>query len=619
MRKLKCVSLEVPKELLPLSDEENYAPRKIKRWVENLPMGHRGETTKLLYRHLKHFNSVDIPVNDRFEIMQALSGPVDHTIQSLQRHLLNQPLPLTERSILTAEVVNELLANMVIGYLLIINTGKSRNWLFQRVQQRMWVVSLYQLLRHVERIICVHRMLHFGRPKGLWKGLHDLYVITRNADWHRTPIELDNGATEKTTIENEYKKTLLVALISRHQVRGDQYEDEIVPLLDYWARLTELRAAESGPDQAVSYCILPDADTPPRAMDTKHSMECGGSENGVVLDTSALRLYMLELLCKAGDPVSLEKCLVCKETLELLFDSWCKPHVRKEPRRPGSGTLTVALGLSHTNHIVAARYQDDCSQEVPDVVPLESLRSVLAPLFEASGNAGHEMEDHVEITTIDYEKEEVHRARWAEFNRRNGYAPLKAEVINVSDHGYCLSVVPPESEHVRNGDVIGIYNASKDTWNLGQLVWMKGEPAHKILMGVRIIATCVLPVRLRIVVGNNQYSEALPALIGHDSEGEPLIALPYLPAIRQKSFIVDYRGHFTPIELKYRVITTPSFTAYKLTAAGDDSPAKSNTVERPFTEKIVMEKPPRTGTSARLDDLLHDDECDEYAHLWDKL
>lgn len=610
-RVLRPISIDTPKILQPAESVAGFTPRDIRKWADSLPWGHRGETTRQLYQTIQQANQLDLDVDDRFEIMESLRVPLDRALNALYRHLSHQALPLSDRSILTADLINDLLSGMAIGYRLILRAGKQKNWLYRQVHQHIWVTSLCRLLRYFELILGSHRILNMPRPQGLWRGIHRMFQQTREAKLHL--VEVKEEGRPPTTIDNEYKKALLLSLLSRAHIRPDQFE-EIEPLFDYWAARIDLRVPAESDQTNSHYCIPRDSDTPPLAMENRCQNECGGSSDGLLLDIRRLKKELQNTLREPGEQLTVDKRELSRESVESLLESWCYPHTRKEPRSSGTGqTLQVALGISTVHHIVAARAKRDTEQEVAETEYLESLQKTLAPLFRERGldNEG------VEVWNVVYDSKALDSSVWAT-DRQRHYPVATAEVLNFSPGGYCLRVVPCEVERVRNGDAVGMLDSVKGQWHLGHVRWLKGEAHRQVILGIKVLVRTVFSVGVRVLLDDGKHSANMPGLIGLDEKNELTLVIPYLPALRNKQLILDYGGHLTRIRLTGKVATTPSFVAYHL-IEGSGTIAEHGAVATEVREAVVKLDKPAGGTTTPTSTNKPKVVPDIYADLWDKL
>lgn len=590
MTRFKEATFELPAQLSTEFDKESYRPESVERWLESLPITRRGETTKSLFVTLNTINKLDLPVNDRFEIMQMLCRPLDEIIDSLRNELSGKSYPLADKDIKIAELCSEMVSKMVIGYELILRSGMEKSWLTRRMQKGIWLASLYKLLFYFRTILCGYQLINRSAPKGLWRSVHALYLQTQKAGLHNDTIGEEATHTIATTIENTYKELILSSLMSRHQFRPEGF-GEVQPLMGHFASQVQLRPVRKSEHDSLLFCISPTHDTPPLAMHSSAHLECDGHQDDLVFDSRELSGYLKRLAHSKESLVSVEGLPLHRDTVEQLYETWCHPHARCEGRTAGGGTVEISLGFTNTHHMILA----------------------LAASSEQPGQDTVLEEDNVSMA-VDYGDADPHRQIWSQHAQGGNYHILTADVVNHSSNGFCLLFTPPAFGSIRYGDALGVQRPGQASWDLARVCWLKSEEAEQMALGIEVIIKGIVPVDLRVRIDDNQRSDPIPALLGSHKSGALVLIMPYLPDAQSKRYELSYMEHLIPVDFDKQFLTTPSFIGFHI--------AEKALLSEFKTDEITSDESSVTIEKSTIDAIAvksgHSSD-DEYAELWEKL
>lgn len=84
----------LPVKQRPGRDSFPTTGRAVRLWIEALPLANSGATARLLYNGIKELNQLEVDAGQRLDILEQMRKPMATVAASMERHVINQPLPL---------------------------------------------------------------------------------------------------------------------------------------------------------------------------------------------------------------------------------------------------------------------------------------------------------------------------------------------------------------------------------------------------------------------------------------------------------------------------------------------------------------------------------------------
>jgi len=100
----------------------NIQPAAVKKWINDLPMGSTGESSKRLYHALKQVNNQDNSLEHHLEFLETISPSLALLYPRFSKYFTDVSLPLNTKTRNVIHVTNSLLTEILIGYQSIIKT-----------------------------------------------------------------------------------------------------------------------------------------------------------------------------------------------------------------------------------------------------------------------------------------------------------------------------------------------------------------------------------------------------------------------------------------------------------------------------------------------------------------
>ncbi len=608
---MDSLSFRIPEQLPPNEDSFDTRAVAVQRWVEELPMGHIGETAKRLYAMLREVNGLDIPLASRFELLEAVSEPLHAVLESLERHYSGMPFPLPRKSVRVAQFATGFLHEVVIAYQAVLNSEEHASWFYRMTHSRVWLESVHRLLYYLNRILCNYRHIHRTVPAGVWLALHWLYWTARDNKREREKVK-QPLSTLGTTIEGEYKQALLLSMIDPQLFNREQML-QVLANMPLWLQHCELLEATMRPEGMVGYCIRREADAPHTNLTEECCKECDGDRQvGMLLDLSALELHIVGLLEQLGEREQLQPrggSIISRETLEMLRSCWRTFDSERHQRISSHAEVEVAIGMSSIFQLLqqktGAMAHGISDQHMND--QLEELTLQSANEEKALENVGTLMGERVEedVWSNIFHATEITQKSWScEVDERE-YRFIQARQLDYTESGYCLEFNKAQMEPFQVGELIGVRPSGEKPLHLCMVRWLNDEE-NTIVTGVMRLSDSMEPAL--VVAHQERRRVPLYCLLAIGADHKPQLFLPHLPGIHSRQLYLAVNGKEVPLTLHDRVVVSPLFDAFHFHAVSvaADKEMSLEQVNRQLHELTRPEAPQKQ-------------ERDDFSDLWNSL
>lgn len=214
---------------LAVTDEDPFCnqafpaqPRKVKKWIKELPLVNMGETTREFYKGLRILNRQPAPAKTRLEIMELLRPTARLLLDHLAKHLVARSFPLPPRTHKIMELHQALLAEMAIGYKIIVQQAATDK---ERMGDKPLAVSVHRAMRYLSEQIVSMAQLYMPYAVNSW---HEIYQLYKFAEQHRltdkTIRDRERTQRTKTSVEEAFSHVCLLALARPQSLRQGEVE-----------------------------------------------------------------------------------------------------------------------------------------------------------------------------------------------------------------------------------------------------------------------------------------------------------------------------------------------------------------------------------------------------------
>ena len=170
--------LNIPELESPGPDSFDTRPKRMEAWLNELPMGDKGESARKIFHALKQINRLDISSRDRWRVLELLTKPVSDMTGSLEQHFKNQNLPIAEKNLKIADLCIELYREMSLGYKILLDQIWSKEL---NVLNRNKAVSIVcRALFYQQKILLAAYEVYADPPVNTRMHIHQLYLYAED-------------------------------------------------------------------------------------------------------------------------------------------------------------------------------------------------------------------------------------------------------------------------------------------------------------------------------------------------------------------------------------------------------------------------------------------------------
>lgn len=550
---MDSINFKPPQQIPPGENAFDTHPGAVKQWVAQLPLGNMAESARLLYGVLHETNRLVVPLDERLDMLEALSQPLHTILSDILNRLSGQHLPIPAQTRRLAEFSRMLLSELVIAYQIVLDGEQQGSWFFRLTHHKLWPQCIHRMLHYLGVFYRVQKSLHQPCPAGLWLAIHKLFLEAdehgRRSEMITTPWQQGKGET----IEQQYTQQLLFSLLDPGMLPPPQLA-LVLARLPQWAELATLLPPERWQPNIPAYWIRLDIDTPHTNPASQASLHDNSGVPAMLLDLGALHAVIQEM--QAATPAGSNRVdSLHAETLAILAKAWNVPIGPRDERTESHFERHVAIGISALFSLM--RQENRHSHDgISDQVFSDALQPLVAVPSKPAGKKSapaNTVWDNIFFAT------EISMNSWSMDSDEAEYHYINAREIDHSARGHCLEFRANELSALDVGELIGFRQHPGGPIQLSEVRWIS-ESQQRIQAGVMSLATELEPILA--VMHEEQQRTALACLLGIGLDGHPQLFLPHLPGLahRQLSLVVD--KHEVPIELHQHTALSPLFIAH---------------------------------------------------------
>jgi hypothetical protein len=500
------MKLHIPEQNTPAKGATPNHPRKLKKWLANLPHANMGEMTRQIYSAVRDLNRQAMANKYRIENLEQLREPVRNIFDNLEKYFINRTLPLPEKSQKIVTLNQSLLKEMAYGYKIIIY--EAANGIDKKVDSKTQNIAILRAIRYMSELLLRASEIYEPFPDGIWYDIHQMYCYAEQHGLHNKIIPDAEYAQNKASISDYYKQVMLFALARPSALRQSDSE-RVYKKLSAWADLTKLGKDAQENQVNRFFCARVDQDRPPKYLSMK---DCDGSSEIRTLDTSELvdtirkdinSTQNKEGMLAIGDQFS-------AETLQVLAMSWGVCAKRRFSRADRNGSIKAAIGLVNAAREIAGKAEIE--EDEPEVIvpgkrnQLNITLEAIPEDFKASesqvntsytthheiGSAKDDAWDMVSkgrVLTEAYDKERQFLED-AKLGLHHEY-DKHWQIVNVSAGGYCLRWHSDTASRAQIGELIALREQEPDgeySWRIGVIRWMQFIRESGLEIGVQVLS-----------------------------------------------------------------------------------------------------------------------------------
>ena len=533
------MDLRVPDTSKPEPGALFTSPRRVRKWLKELPVVNIGETARQFYRGLRDANRLEIPARDRLEIMEAMRPTARFVLDHLRRHVVSRALPLPSKARRIVQLNQSLLYEMASGYkLALIRATEGR----ERLDTGHTALAVHRALRYTEQILFTWAEVYMAASPRLWQDIHRLYDIAERRELERYQVaDQEHAVVDRSSVTEVYLHVNLLFLCEPHALHLGE-ADRLLAFFERVCRHCSV-AYQAAPDATggVVFVRLEEAAPPKRvdAADVPRAGDVRFLQIAPVIDA-------LKEEVQRGERARPRE----KGTLSADLARRVLKHLTEQPRRRFSRSrrddqVPVALGIRNIQEAILAEtgdphgVQDERGSQEPEREALHMEPKHGDFLDDSrSEEVSHDLWDRVargNVTTGLFTAPSLGDS--GEHTRttatRRGPSWQYWHVCNASAGGYCLLWDAEEASRAQIGELVGIRERGEHHWRTGVIRWMRYQEGRGLEVGVETISPWALPVTL-------QYADINKALVT-PIEG---LLLPALRNVKQPATVLTPLNQF---------------------------------------------------------------------------
>lgn len=509
------LGLSIPMQRYPTGPSFYNQPKKVEQWIAGLPRAHLGETSRLLYSALRELNQLQLAANHRLNVLEALREPTLYAVQSLCKHILGQPFPLSSKKSKIYQLIRELNNELTIGFKVVVETALGQSGCTP--DTRPVLLGIYRALETNHLLLRSTYLCYAPYPEQIWREIHTLYRYACDHGVHALPVPNGQAAVSGYTIEDIYKQILLLALVNPYQLSQDDIQ-RIANSLRFWALSCQLIPMSQTNDLPGLFAVDLDRDEPPAYFAQLRNRQgpC------LMLDTRLLAQQLRELLATPGDAVAAsypsEVSHLSQDTLRRMLLSWGLLSKRNFPRRGKSSHVQITLGLTSIHKFLQTRVTEDHAATPMRAARRATYTAQSVPAADGRGiyPESWNLADSTSVPSI-YERKQANSPLMFTLGNTTDSHDRKPQLFNVTNEsagGYCLLWNQRGSAVLNVGDLVCLHpkQDSDLTPSICVVRWMKSL-ADRMVLGVEILSPSAEPITARILRADGNLGEPLESLV----------------------------------------------------------------------------------------------------------
>lgn len=558
-------------------------PAQVEAWVASLPLANLGESSRLLFEALSQSNGQDVAADLRFRMLELIGIPLRTVVEGLKVHFVGKGIPLGDKARQIVQLTQTLMNLMGAGYRRVIEDGADKRGLLR--DNRQAIVAVHRAITYHGQALLRAYQVYAPYPAGIWQRVHRLYQFAETQGFAQTAIKDDSPAADgTTTVEDAYKRILLLALACPYRLRQGEVE-QVYHWLGEWARHATLSKLVETRNPNSLFVTNFETDDPPTYRVLRHTEQ----------HPDACRLLNASRLADAIRDMQLPRQQdkrtprqINEEALRRLMLAWGMMPKRRYTRARKESTAVVAMGLSTVHYFIGgdavfddARYGDGetlfnkpARFEAGELSDQQHLSDVwtMSDIHIAHGTRDSHQDtfgnQYIDFSTTETAKPKPAFAPIPRPTQVISYEMHEWKMVNVSAGGYRLLWDKNDDSQAHVGELLGLRESGDPDsihLSLGVVRWMKQSAERGLELGVEMLSPGAVAVGTKIhkLGGGSEYMRSLllPAV---KTIGQPATLLtPALPYHVGDIVMVNSHGKEARVELTKLVENTGSFAQFQ--------------------------------------------------------
>jgi hypothetical protein len=412
----------------------------------------------LLNLALKVIEELDVEPVQAYGLLEAVRPVIYEKFKILTSRFIGKSLLARTKANLVVFNAIDLYTRLTATYDSVIDEAKY----FGDSQAFIMGSAIHRAMSDKTRLIQSYLLLYMDIPDQIWKHLNSLYLTADE-------FNIQNQVISDAMLLSEYQFSIrqlysYALLLSTCEMRNLHVVD-IKSVSEFLKPL--IKSVVLKPRVLTENCIYMDPALilkPARyregeslTSDKSFSFDLRGIEKAFT------KKYNTQIM------VDGERCTLSPQLLERIYQLWTQPFVRSEERSIEPRTIIARPGFSVNWMESGCAFTKSANEDEP-TRDYRGLKLDLSPALESLPFAA---------------------LKPVVSGSKNCYQPV---MIDSSKHGFCLVWDNSAAALIHVGELVVINDITQSAQLLCQILWAKGISKDTIKTGLRILATCIIPV-----------------------------------------------------------------------------------------------------------------------------
>lgn len=548
----------------------SHQPRKLREWVDGLPMMNVGETSRQVFQTLQELTRLQVDAAERLELLEILRPTIHALCNALAKHYLNQSVMLPERATKVATLAQAMQSHLATGYKSVVLATLDK---LARKREpellRLATTAAHRAISELTGNLLRSTQLYLTTPPNLWLELHTLYLVAAQQQLTGTVSDSEARYTEKSSVEEAYIRALLLATCKPNKLRQSEIA-QICQLAELWAPLVHLREF-SGSGELFVFDLSRDA--PPTY---RTQAQAGSADHVRAIMPNALVEHLNDVFRQAqqGNPKATGEAALSPGLLQHLVQAWSELSERSFSRVAHDGTLDLSLGLTATHYFLAGKRDFDTMMQGIQAKYL--IQDADNPFLKAKPLGSHHRPDErtgkdvwsLAFGNVETNDQIDYKLAFQETQEAgpDRYDIHQCQIVNISPGGYCLEWAGDVPASVKAGEMLGLREEGENGWSVGVIRWVKQLPGHGAQLGIEVLAPKAKPCGARVIKKTGEASEYMRTLLLPELKAVGRPATLITPALTFRTgykLVLNLDGEEVKAHLTRQVSATQSFSQFE--------------------------------------------------------
>jgi hypothetical protein len=274
-----AASLTVPSDRKAPPETLEVKPRRLKAWLDTLPLTNSLECARRACDHVHALNRAKLDLDLRLDLLDVHSAFAETVLEDLDTICARSAVPLSARARCALALAQELARELALGYK--VAAAEARGRLLGFGAKRQVLGHLGRVMHFLGVALRAGQRSHAPAPKGLWRELHEIYLYAEQEGL----AGQSTGDDAKSTLAQTYCEWLLLALADPYRLARAEGERILAELRRARIPLMLGKTVPATP-RAAHFIVDCESDEAPRPA--READETIGGSHWRILDANAL-------------------------------------------------------------------------------------------------------------------------------------------------------------------------------------------------------------------------------------------------------------------------------------------------------------------------------------------